>query len=298
MNSITSVGEILFDIYPDKKIPGGAPFNFIYHINKVSGDGSFISKVGEDENGNEILSFVRENGISTDLIQTDNSYTTGAALASLDDNKVPNWTIKENCAYDFIEYTKETESHIIHKTDCVYFGTLAQRGDVSSKTISKILMMNKKYFCDLNIRQKYYSPEIIRRSLKAANVLKINLEELLLINELLYNIYPDESEIVKRIQNDFIIEMIAVTNGAEGATLYTGEHQNKSNIKVSNVIDTVGAGDAYTAVLCLGYLNKLDPEKTNETASGFAAYIITQRGALPASDDIYDILKETLYDDS
>ncbi len=298
MESITSVGEILFDIYPDKKIPGGAPFNFIYHIKKITVDGTFISRIGNDKNGKEILSFLMLNNISTAFIQSDNEHPTGLAIASLDENKIPHWEIKENSAYDFIEFSPMIETHLLNNSDCIYFGTLAQRGEVSANTLNKIFRMNKKFICDLNIRQNFYSKKILKSSLKAANVLKLNVEELNLVNNLFYKQVSDENEAVNRIINDFEIEMVAVTNGEEGAEIYTSNSKNIMKVKTRNVVDTVGAGDAYTAVLCLGYLLKLHPEKINRIASEFAAFIVTQRGALPANDSIYESLKESIYNDS
>ncbi|QQS36120.1 MAG: hypothetical protein IPM56_18075 [Ignavibacteriales bacterium] len=298
MESITSIGEILFDVYPDKKIPGGAPFNFIYHIKKITGEGSFISRIGDDEYGKEISAFLKRNNISTELIQMDTEHPTGLAIASLDENKIPHWEIKENCAYDFIELNQLVETHLLNYSDCIYFGTLAQRGEVSANSLNKIFRMNKKFICDLNIRQNYYSKEVLDSSLKTANVLKMNTEELNLVYNLFYNRVFVENEIATRIINDFEIEMIAVTNGEEGAAIYTSNSKNIMKAKTRNVVDTVGAGDAYSAVLCLGYLRNLHPEKINTIASEFAAYIVTQRGALPANDSIYESLKESIYNDS
>ena len=136
MKRITAFGEILFDVYPGMKTLGGAPFNFIYHIKKLSGEGKFISSVGDDDLGKEVLNFIRLSTISTDYVLIDNKHTTGVANANLDENKVPHWEIKTNCAYDFIKANDNIINLVEKETDCLYFGSLAQRNNVSRNTLN------------------------------------------------------------------------------------------------------------------------------------------------------------------
>jgi fructokinase len=159
MPLITSIGEILFDVYNNYRKLGGAPFNFIYHIIKLTGEGNFISRIGEDTNGEDILNFLRKKSISPEYIQNDKEHPTGRATANLDENKIPHWVIEENCAYDFIEMKSSTEE-LIRKTDCLYFGTLAQRNSVSRNTIQSLFRRRIKYFCDLNIRQNFFTKKL------------------------------------------------------------------------------------------------------------------------------------------
>ena len=184
MNQIASVGEILFDIFDNQKKIGGAPFNFIYHIIKLTGEGNFISRIGNDNFGKKVLEFFRQNKISSDYLQIDSSHPTGTAKPELNNEKIPVWNITTNTAYDFIELNKEIKKLVDEKPGCIYFGTLAQREEKSRKTIQSLFNMKIKYFYDLNIRQSFYSREIIGLSLKTANVVKLNSDELTIIKEL------------------------------------------------------------------------------------------------------------------
>ena len=162
MKKITAFGEILFDVYPDTRTLGGAPFNFIYHIKKLTGQGNFISAVGDDELGIEIINFLKSNTISPDYVTVDKNHPTGVANANLDENKIPHWEIKLNCAYDFIEISDKIMNLIKEETDCLYFGTLAQRNDISRNTLNSLFGKKLKYFCDLNLRQNFYNTDIIK----------------------------------------------------------------------------------------------------------------------------------------
>jgi fructokinase len=286
MPLITSIGEILFDIYNDYKKLGGAPFNFIYHIIKLTGKGNFISRIGDDDNGEEISSFFRKNNISSVYLQTDNQHPTGRAVANLDELKIPHWVIEKNCAYDFIEPSNDIEQ-IIRKTDCLYFGTLAQRNSVSRKTIQSLFNRGIKYFCDLNIRQEFFTKEIIELSLKASDVLKLNEDELIIVNNLfLDNKYSLVSSAVQ-LKNTYNIELLCVTCGAEGSYLFKEEEIDYHTTAADKPVDTVGAGDSYAAILCLGFMNGWDLKKLNKTANDFAGKIVMIKGALPDNDDFY-----------
>ncbi len=288
MKNVTSFGEILFDVYPDYKKLGGAPFNFIYHIKKLTGYGNFISRVGNDNAGNEIVNLMMDHGMPTKYLQIDNEHPTGSANANLDENKIPHWDISLNRSYDFIENIQILTSLIEEETDCLYFGTLAQRGEQSRKTLQSFFGKRIKYFCDLNLRQNFYNAEIIKSSLSAANVLKLNSDELRIVRNLLLINKADEFQLAKILSEYFEIDLVCITQGEEGAMLYKDGIMNHYKGVVENVVDTVGAGDAYAAMLCLGYLNRWGLEKTNKLASEFAGKIIMVNGALPENDFLYD----------
>ena len=288
MKNVTSFGEILFDVYPDYKKLGGAPFNFIYHIKKLTGYGNFISRVGNDNAGNEIVNLMMDHGMHTKYLQIDNEHPTGSANANLDENKIPHWDISLNRSYDFIENIQILTSLIEEETDCLYFGTLAQRGEQSRKTLQSFFGKRIKYFCDLNLRQNFYNAEIIKSSLSAANVLKLNSDELRIVRNLLLINKADEFQLAKILSEYFEIDLVCITQGEEGAMLYKDGIMNHYTGVVENVVDTVGAGDAYAAMLCLGYLNRWGLEKTNKLASEFAGKIIMVNGALPENDFLYD----------
>lgn len=292
MPHITSIGEILFDIYEDVKKLGGAPFNFIYHVIKLSGNGNFISRIGNDKNGKEILKFLEDKSISSDFIQEDVEHPTGKAIANLNENKVPDWIIQEHCAYDFIE-NKNDINNLINKSDCLYLGTLAQRNPVSRATIQSLFNRQIKYFCDLNIRQKFYTKEIIDITLKATNILKINENELTLLNKLFINESHDLITSSVKLKNLFNIDILCVTSGEKGSYLFKLEEIDYCKPSTGKAIDTVGAGDAFAAVLCIGYLEGWELKKLNKTASDFAGEIVKIKGALPADDEIYNKFRIT-----
>ena len=297
MNNVTAIGEILFDVYPEGKKPGGAPFNFIYHIIKLTGKGNFVSRIGSDDLGVEIKNYLVKKEISTQFVQKDTVHKTGVSKTTLNENKVPDFIIKENRAYDFIDLTPGLKKLISEKTDCLYFGTLAQRNEKSRETIQNLFNRDMNYFCDLNIRQNYYSKDLIEKALAAANVLKLNEDELKLVNELILNSEYDPGRTTKKLQDVFEIELLCVTKGSEGAVLYRGNEENTLNIKNGNVVDTVGAGDAYASMLCIGFLKNWELKKINRLASEFANEIVKVEGALPDDDNIYETFKQKIKND-
>ncbi len=295
MKRITSIGEILFDIYPKGKKLGGAPFNFIYHIIKLTGKGNFISRIGNDDQGKDILDYLKKENISTEYIQTDEIHKTGAAKTNLSKDKIPGFVIEKDSAYDFIEKSSAVDDLIENKTDCLYFGTLAQRNEKSRSTIQSLFNNRvQKYFCDLNIRQDFYSKSVIEKSLTAADVLKLNEEELKLINDLLLGSEYSLHNSAKRIAEAFSIEMLCITMGSGGAFLFRGREENFFQSKNDVVEDTVGAGDAFASILCIGFLNNWKINKINRLATEFANEIVKIEGALPRDDKIYDTYRKKL----
>ncbi len=294
MKNITAIGEILFDVYPDKKKLGGAPFNFIYHIINLTGEGNFVSKVGKDELGNEILMFLKAHNISSKYIQVDNDNKTGVAKPILNEKKVPEWVIEKERAYDFIENDSNLSNLINKETICLYFGTLAQRESVSRTTIQSFFSNNIKRFCDLNIRQNFYSKEILIKSLKAADVLKLNTDEIKIIKAELFDSKINLKELPKKIIDEFKIELLCLTKGEDGADLFKEDERNSIKVPAEKIVDTVGAGDAYASILCLGYLNNWELKKINELASKFANEIIKVNGALPENGSVYSHFKEKM----
>lgn len=295
MKKITSFGEILFDVYPDGKKLGGAPFNFIYHIIKLTGKANFVSRVGNDQNGDEILQILKDREIYSEFIQIDQNHKTGVAKTTLNEKKIPDFIIEENVAYDFIELTDPLKKLISQNTDCFYFGTLAQRSEQSRNTVQKLAAdPNIKCICDLNIRQNYYTPETIEQSLSAADVLKLNEQELELVNKLIIKSEVNKTETVEKMMRIFNIELLCVTKGSSGAILYKDGQENYYKIKNDKVVDTVGAGDAYASMLCIGYLMNWSIEKINKLASEFANEIIKVKGALPEDDTVYQSFKKII----
>jgi len=292
--NITSIGEILFDIYPNHKRLGGAPLNFIYHVKKLTDNGNIISRVGKDVLGNKAVNDLKHSGLSFEYIQHDNLHPTGMAIVHLDDSGNPNFKIDTDSAYDFIEMNDENENLIIADTDCLYFGTLAQRSELSRKTIQSFFNRGLKYFADLNLRQNYYDEEVLSASLKAADFIKVNYEEMHILNDIILQSEYHTEKVAYELMEKFEINMIAVTRGKDGSSIFeNGKRYDHSNVDVK-VVDTTGAGDAFAAVLCVGYLHGLEIPYINKLANDFASEICQFEGALPKYDRIYESFRELM----
>lgn len=281
------MGEVLFDVFPCCRWLGGAPFNFIYHINKLLGTGNFISRVGDDDPGGEILQKMAKENIPVDFVQTDKLHPTGAAVVEVQADGEPRFTIKEDCAYDFIKITPEVRGFMEKSAGLLYFGSLAQRNSISREAIRSLWGYGIKYFCDINIRQQFFNKNIISSSLRAADVLKVNFKELQLITEILNGAASGMDTAVKYLMATFHIDLLCVTMGADGAVLYKGNEKDSAKARVSQIADTVGAGDAYSAILAIGYMKGWPIKRINGIATEFASGICQIEGALPLDDDFY-----------
>lgn len=286
---VTSIGEILYDVYPDQKRLGGAPFNFIYHVWKIIGQAQFVSSVGNDENGKELLSHLSNIGFDVSQIVIDNNYPTGAVNVTIDENKVPRFKISSECSFDFLAISQEMKDDIEKNTDILYFGTFSQRGNIAKETIDSLLNFDIKYFCDLNLRHNFFTKEMIEKALSTVHLLKMNEDEL---NQLIKILNLNGDDPVSGLIDKYSIDLIAVTKGEKGAILTTKSETNYYTPPQLEVIDTLGAGDAFAAVLCLGYYYKLPIEKINIYANNFASQICTINGAIPTDDLLYSNLRE------
>jgi len=165
---------------------------------------------------------------------------------------------------------------------------------MSQKTIQSLLGKNIKYFCDINLRANYYSKEILDDCFKKANVIKLNEDELKIVSELFLTRSFELHSSAEELRRKFEIDLLSITLGEGGALLMDKFGINENKYSAKKVVDTVGAGDAYSAILCLGYLNKMPIDRINFLANKFAASICGIKGAIPLSDEIYDNFKEEI----
>ncbi|MGD8781872.1 MAG: carbohydrate kinase [Ignavibacteria bacterium] len=295
--NIISIGEILFDVYTNSKTLGGAPFNLIYHVWKFTGNAKFISRIGNDENGDEILQRLEKISFDTRLIQIDDNRPTGIVNVLLDHDGIPSYDIIENVAYDFIEYNSQIKNEL-SSNSLVAFGTLAQRNNVGRETIHKIFESDAALFCDLNLRQNYYDRELIETLLKQCHILKINEDELKVIDDLILKT-GEENQIDLSIEllKKYDLKLLALTLGREGAVLFDGEKYSKEKSSPVEIVDTVGAGDAFSSIVCIGYSKGWEPEKIITTAVSFAADICKINGAIPNNDEIYNKYTDLINED-
>jgi fructokinase len=283
---VTAIGEILYDIYPDEKRLGGAPFNFIYHIWKFLGKANFISSVGEDENGKEILNRLKEINFPTSQITVDPAHPTGTVNVTLDKNKAPRFEMSGYNCFDYFVLDEKSKKLIEEETDILYFGTFGQRNETARRTIQSTFGKKLKYFCDLNLRHEFFSKEMITESLRTSNVVKINNSELEIIKTY-FDLSSENNLAIMDIIDRFSLDLISVTMGSDGAIISDGRQMNSYKSKPATVVDTLGAGDAFSAILCLGYLYTMELSEINKVANEFALDVCVTSGALP-SNSVYE----------
>jgi fructokinase len=281
---IAGIGEALWDIYGDEKTFGGAPANCACHCHTHGAEGYVISCLGNDDLGCETRKFLENHGVDLTGLAVSDKFPTGTVSVTLDEKGKPEYEINEGVAWDNIPFTDEIAS-LAPQMDAICFGTLAQRNDVSRKSIQKFLDATTPdclRMLDINIRLDYYSDEIILSSLEKANALKINDEELPVVAKLL-NISGSDEEQMHAIAEKCDLKLAILTIGPKGALMVKGGESNFSPCyDLAPVVSTVGAGDSFTATAIMGYLNNYSLEEINKHANLVASYVVTQVGAVPA----------------
>jgi fructokinase len=283
MNScIVGIGEILWDMLPGGKQLGGAPANFAYHVHAQGLPAVVVSSVGQDALGQEVRDRLAELSMETGYINISPDYPTGTVTVKLDASGLPDYTIHENVAWDYIGWRDEL-AELAARTTAVCFGSLGQRSPVSRTTIQRFLRETPSdcfRVFDINLRQSYYSVEVIADSLTAASVLKLNHEELPVVASL-FSLNGSPPEILQALLSRFALDLIAVTRGGEGSLLATADGVLEHPGYSVAVVDTVGAGDAFTAALVAGLLRGESLEAIHDSANRRAAAVCTHAGAIP-----------------
>ena len=275
---IIGIGELLWDVLPTGKKAGGAPVNFVYHASRLGAEGYAISAVGKDLPGDEIMQEVEKIGIGYLIERVD--YPTGTVLVELKDG-IPNYTIIEGVAWDHIPLTQAMKQ-LVKRADAVCFGTLAQRSEVSRETIQTLLSFvpeDSYRILDINIRQHYYTKEIIVASLRNCNVFKINDDELLLMKKNFEIETKNDADACRWLVETFNLKFMILTAGACYSVIYT--HNDVSHIKTPKVevVDTVGAGDSFTGAFISSILNGKTLAEAHQAAVDRATFVCTQPGA-------------------
>lgn len=282
-NIIVGMGEALWDVLPDGKKIGGAPANFAYHVSQFGLESRVVSAVDDDKLGNEILQNFDEKKLHYLIEKV--PYPTGTVQVELDEAGVPRYEIKENVAWDNIPFTPALEDLAKH-TRAVCFGSLAQRSIVSRDTINSFLKAmpdgegQYKIF-DVNLRQNFYTKEILCNAMQQCNVLKINDEELVTISRMFG--YPgiDLQDKCWILLAKYNLKMLILTCGVNGSYVFVpGEISFVETPKVE-VADTVGAGDSFTAAFIASLLKGKSIPNAHRTAVRVSAYVCTQNGAMP-----------------
>ncbi len=279
---ILCIGEILWDIIEGEKHLGGAPFNLGCFVNYLGHEGMMLSRVGKDSLGEEILEHLARMGFDSRLIQRDEEHPTGTVLVTLDKEGVPDYRISEDVAYDYIELD-EALLDSAGPPDAVCFGTVAQRSSRTREAILRTLEHASGALAvyDINLRQDFYSEDIIRRSLEACDVLKLNEEECDTLAGLLGAGGTGRDEFVRDLLERFSLKLVCLTCGERGCSLDDGrQHVYSAGYRV-RVEDTVGSGDAFTAALVTRYLAGASLERIADFSNLVGAYVASKRGAVP-----------------
>lgn len=285
--NIVGLGEILWDIFPEGKKLGGAPTNFIYYTKSLGQRGIIVSRVGSDPLGREILDRIEDLSMDSTYIQSDLSYPTGTVDVKLKAGQ-PSYIINEMVAWDFLILDSRLKK-LAADADAVCFGTLAQRSSKSKDTISRFLKLtgNKtiKIF-DINLRQSFYSDQIIRQSLENANILKLNSDELKILKNLLDHPNSDsEINLCRKIVNEYNLELLCLTKGSGGSLILDrSNHFTHKGYKIE-VADTVGSGDAFTAAMVVQYLKGKTLKEISDAANQLGSWVASQNGATPVLDE-------------
>ncbi|UCC21954.1 MAG: carbohydrate kinase [Planctomycetota bacterium] len=280
---MVGLGEILWDMLPEGKQLGGAPANFAYHAQALGGQGVVVSCIGDDDLGKEILGCLDEMKLDSKYVAVDGGHPTGTVTIRLDENGKPDYIIHENVAWDFIPSSSALLS-LAGETDAVCFGSLCQRSEVSQKTVRSFLTATRPdciRLFDINIRQSYYNEDVVRTMLKLSNVLKLNDEELVIVAGLL-GIKGSDTNVLSELTKRYELSLIALTKGPEGSRLYTGSRDCECEAApIDKIADTVGAGDAFSAAIAIGWLRGDDLDRINAKASRVASFVCSQSGATP-----------------
>lgn len=278
---IAGLGELLWDLLPDGEKIGGAPINFTYHATSLGTEALAISTIGDDTRGNRALRELEKHGVQTGGISKSATFPTGFVKAHIDAQGIASYSFPDDVAWDHLHINKYAIKSAT-ELNALCFGTLAQRKKNARKTIHRFLKNSPESalkIYDLNLRQNFYSKEIIETSLQACNILKLNDDELLILSRI-FNLSGNNHEQLAALLTFYHLDLVILTRGGKGSYLLgNGTSSDHPGIE-TRIFDTIGAGDSFTAAAVVGFLMKKNLDQINLTANTIASYICTQPGAM------------------
>jgi fructokinase len=280
---IVGLGEVLWDVFPDRSCLGGAPTNFAY-ITSVMGDAGIVaSRVGEDSLGADALRRMNELGLDISAVQKDAAHRTGTVDVELDARGQARFEIAHPVAWDFLEWTPAWQL-LAKQSDAVCFGSLAQRSEQSRVTIQRFLSATRpeaiKVF-DVNLRQSFYSLDVLAESMNLTDIVKLNEEELPKIMNLLGVPHREERSSASYLLRTYNLKLVCITRGGRGSLLVHADQVHEHPGFRVKVADTVGSGDAFTAALVHEYLAGAPLDRMSEVANRVGAWVTSEVGATP-----------------
>jgi len=272
-------GEALWDNFPNYNEIGGAPLNVALHLKKIGVDTQFISRIGDDKMGNEILDTLKKFNFDSTLIQEDNKYNTGEVNISLDKSKSANYIIKYPCAWDKIEM-KDNYIKVVENSEFFVFGSLISRDKISRETLLKLIdHANFKIF-DVNIRDPYYDFKLIYFLMRKSNMIKFNKEEIERISKDLGIVSNSIENKIIEISKQTSTELVCLTLGENGVIFYDSKFHYQDAIK-TKVLNTVGAGDSFLAMIIEGIISDKTPEVFLKKAAALSSFVCSKFGPNP-----------------
>jgi fructokinase len=278
--NVVTFGEVLWDIFPTHKKIGGAPLNVALRMNSLKANACIISRVGVDEDGDEIISFLKNQNVSTDTVQVDCDYKTGIVNVMINDKGNASYDIQYPSAWDKIVTNKLIDEKVSN-ADAFVFGSLICRDEISRSTLYSLLEKAKYKVFDVNLRSPYFTTEVINELMLKADFIKLNDEELWEISRKLESPYNSFEQNIKFIAEKTNTNQICVTKGAFGAVLYYNNKFYYNSGYFIKVIDTVGAGDSFLATLIVRLLRGKSPQKSLNYACAVGALVAGHEGANP-----------------
>jgi fructokinase len=283
---VVGLGELLWDLLLAGKQLGGAPANFAYITSLLGDAGIPASRLGTDSRGTEAIRRLGELDLSTEFIQRDLQHPTGTVVVEVDRDGQPRFEISESVAWDFLAWTPQWQI-LAERADAVCYGSLAQRSETSRATIRNFLQAtrpNALRVFDVNLRQNFFTAQVLAESMQLASVVKLNHEELPRIMRLFDLEHRSEEDSARQLLSLHALNLVCLTRGNNGSLLVSADECNEHPGFKVKVADTVGAGDAFTAALVHGYLRGTPLAQINDTANRVGAWVASQSGATPAPD--------------
>ena len=291
------LGELLWDCFPERRLPGGAPANVAFHAQQLGLSAAIASRVGQDELGTELCQFLVSQGLNTDFVQRDNNRQTGTVTVWPGPDSEINYCFLANSAWDFLQPESELLD-AIRSADAVCFGTLAQRRPMTRATIQRCLQVASNrclIVFDVNLRPPFVVKEWVAKSFERATIVKLNSDEVKVLSELFEYPSTDEIRFAKTLLDLYRqLNLVCVTRGSHGCLAVTCDEIIELPGIPIEIADTVGAGDAFTAAIIFGFLQSWPLMKTLDLANRFGSLVAGRPGAMPPVRNELESLKSEL----